>query len=136
MKRLFIVCLGVCLGGLALASCRAAAPAPSIDAFFDTFTADWVRMNPNQAIATRYFTGAEQDALETQITPLTREWRSRRVELARRGLMELAAFDREQLTETRRAVRRQGFPHAVLSMGTAPLTMIEQQVNRYIADTR
>jgi uncharacterized protein (DUF885 family) len=98
MKRLFIVCLA----GLALASCRAAAPAPSIDAFFDTFTADWVRMNPNQAIANRYFTGPEQDALETQMTPLTHEWRSRRVELARRGLMELAAFDREQLTETQR----------------------------------
>ena len=100
MKRLLMVCLW----GLALTSCRAAAPAssPSIDAFFDTFTADWVRMNPNQAIATRYFTGPEQDALETQMTPLTREWRSRRVELARRGLTELAAFDREQLTETQR----------------------------------
>ncbi len=98
MTRLLVVCLW----SLALASCRAAAPAPSIDAFFDTFTADWVRMNPNQAIATRYFTGPEQDALETQITPLTREWRSRRVELARRGLTELAAFDGEALTETQR----------------------------------
>ena len=98
MTRLLVVCLW----SLALASCRAAAPAPSIDAFFDTFTADWVRMNPNQAIATRYFTGPEQDALETQMTPLTREWRSRRVELARRGLTELAAFDREALTETQR----------------------------------
>ena len=98
MTRLLVVCLW----SLALASCRAAAPAPSIDAFFDTFTADWVRMNPNQAIATRYFTGPEQDALETHITPLTREWRSRRVDLARRGLTELAAFDRKQLTETQR----------------------------------
>ena len=44
MKRLLIVCLG----SLALASRRAAAPAPSIDAFFETFTADWVRMSPNQ----------------------------------------------------------------------------------------
>ena len=98
MKRLLIVCLG----GLALFACRAAAPPQSIDAFFETFTADWVRMNPNQAIATRYFTGPEQDAFETQMTPLTREWRSRRVELARRGLKELAGFDREQLTDTQR----------------------------------
>jgi uncharacterized protein (DUF885 family) len=98
MKRLLIACLV----SIALASCRADAPAPSIDAFFDTFTADWVRMNPNQAIATRYFTGAEQDALETHMTPLTREWRGRRIELARRGLTELAAFDRDQLTETQR----------------------------------
>jgi uncharacterized protein (DUF885 family) len=59
-------------------------------------------MNPNQAIAARYFTGPEQDALETQMTPLTREWRNRRVELARRGLIELAAFDRQQLTDTQR----------------------------------
>ena len=98
MTRLLIACL-VCI---VFASCRADAPAPSIDAFFDAFTADWVRMNPNQAIATRYFSGAEQDALETQMTPLTREWRRQRVELARRGLAELAAFDREQLTETQR----------------------------------
>src|SRR5919106_6696698 len=75
---------------------------PSIDAFFDTFTADWVRMNPNQAIAARYFMGPEQDALETQMTPLTREWRRQRVELARRGLTELAAFDRERLTGNQR----------------------------------
>ena len=97
MKRLFIVCLA----GLALASC--ARRAGAVDrCVLRTFTADWVRMNPNQAIANRYFTGPEQDALETQMTPLTHEWRSRRVELARRGLMELAAFDREQLTETQR----------------------------------
>lgn len=76
--------------------------APSIDAFFDTFTADWVRMNPNQAVTTRYFTGAEQDALEKEMTPLTREWRRRRVEQARRGLAELATFDRARLTETQR----------------------------------
>jgi uncharacterized protein (DUF885 family) len=98
MKRLVIVCAAT----VVLASCRAAAPAPSIDRLFETFTADWVRMSPNQAITSRYFTGPEQDALETQITPLTREWRHRRVDLARRGLRDLAAFDRQQLTETQR----------------------------------
>ena len=98
MRRLFTLCLGA----LALVGCGTAAPPPSIDRFFDTFTADWVRMSPNQAITTRYFTGPEQDALETHMTPLTREWRHQRVELARRGLTELAAFDREQLTETQR----------------------------------
>ena len=91
-----------CAATVVLASCRPAVPEPSIDRFFETFTADWVRMSPNQAIATRYFTGPEQDALETQMTPLTREWRHRRVELARRGLTDLAAFNRQQLTETQR----------------------------------
>src|SRR5688572_7263499 len=70
MKRLLITVLAC----VALTSCTAEAPAPSIDAFFERFTADWVRMSPNQAIAARYFTGPEQDALETQMTPLTREW--------------------------------------------------------------
>ena len=32
-----------------------------IDAFFEDFTAEWVRLSPNQATAARYFTGAEQD---------------------------------------------------------------------------
>jgi uncharacterized protein (DUF885 family) len=98
MQRLLVAFLGC----LTLASCTAEAPAPSIDAFFDRFTADWVRMNPNQAITTRYFTGSEQEALETQMTPLTREWRQQRVELARKGLTELATFDRARLTETQR----------------------------------
>src|SRR5688572_19016862 len=102
MKRLLIVCVG----SLVIASCGAdappAAPAESIDAFFDRFTAEWVRMNPNQAIAARYFTGPEQDALETQMTPLTREWRRRRVDLARRGLGELAAIDRAGFNEAQR----------------------------------
>ena len=73
-----------------------------IDDFFSTFTDDWVRMNPNQATAARYFTGPEQDALETQLTPQTREWRHRRVELARRGLADLKKFDRDRLTEQQR----------------------------------
>jgi uncharacterized protein (DUF885 family) len=102
MKRLLIICVG----SLALTACRAdappAAPAESIDAFFERFTAEWVRSNPNQAIAARYFTGPEQDALETQMTPLTREWRRRRVDLARRGLGELAAVDRAALSDTQR----------------------------------
>jgi len=74
----------------------------SIDEFFDGFTAEWVRLSPNQATATRYFSGPEQDALETQLTPVTREWRGRRIALARRGLAELAAFDRARLGDTRR----------------------------------
>ena len=74
----------------------------SIDDFFVRFTDEWIRSNPDQAIQARYFTGPEQDALETQITPLTREWRRRRVENARRGLAELARFDRDALTTVQR----------------------------------
>ena len=73
-----------------------------IDDFFGAFTDEWVRMNPNQATAARYFTGPEQDALETQLTPQTREWGHRRVELARRGLADLKKFDRDRLTREQR----------------------------------
>ena len=60
-----------------VAACGRSEP-PSIDDFFRTFTDEWVRSNPNQAIQARYFTGPEQDALEVQMTPLTRDWRHQR----------------------------------------------------------
>ena len=37
--------------------------------FFRDFTAEWIRSNPNQAAATRYFSGAEQDQFEQQLSP-------------------------------------------------------------------
>jgi uncharacterized protein (DUF885 family) len=84
-----------------VAACGRSQP-PSIDDFFRTFTDDWVRSNPNQAIGARYFTGPEQDALEVQMTPLTREWRRQRTDMARRGLAELARFEGVQLTDAQR----------------------------------
>jgi uncharacterized protein (DUF885 family) len=61
-----------------------------------------VRGNPNQATANRYFTGAEQDALERQLTPETRAWRQGRVALARKGLAELAKFERARMSHDER----------------------------------
>ena len=78
------------------------APPPQISPFFNEFTAEWVRGNPNQAANTRYFTGAEQDAFEQQITPETAAYRHSRVELAKKGLERLATFDRARLSETER----------------------------------
>jgi uncharacterized protein (DUF885 family) len=97
-RVLACVVLAVALVGLQ----RVTTQEPGIDDFFGTFTDEWVRMNPNQATAARYFTGPEQDALETQLTPETREWRHRRVELARRGLAALKKFDRSRLTGQQR----------------------------------
>ena len=79
----------------------AAQPA-TIGDFFDRFTADWVRQSPDQAIGSRYFTGAEQQALERQLTPLTEAWARSRRELAKRGLAELARFDVSRLNKTDR----------------------------------
>jgi uncharacterized protein (DUF885 family) len=94
MKRLLpvlIVCLGV--SGVVRAQ-----PSP-LHAFFDTFTAEWIRGNPNLAIWTRYFTGEEQQALDRQLTPETDAWYRARVALAKRGLGELARFNRTSMSE-------------------------------------
>ena len=79
------------LAALLLVVAVAAVPAQrrSIDDFFASFTADWIRQNPNQAASTRFFTGEEQRQFERQITPLTPEWRRARVALAERSLAEL-----------------------------------------------
>jgi uncharacterized protein (DUF885 family) len=61
-----------------------------------------MRGNPNQAVATRYFSGAEQAALERQLTPQTRAWRQARAALAQKGLAELASFDRARMTHDER----------------------------------
>jgi uncharacterized protein (DUF885 family) len=77
-------------------------PQPDIGTFFDSFTAEWVRHDPDLATATRYFSGAEQDRLEQQLTPNTRAWDLERVALARRGLSELAKYDASKLSESDR----------------------------------
>jgi uncharacterized protein (DUF885 family) len=77
-------------------------PQPSVSTFFNEFTAEWIRSNPNQAASTRYFSGPEQDAFEQQISPDTAEVRHSRVVLARKGLQQLTAFDRARLSESER----------------------------------
>src|SRR5580765_4958063 len=100
MKKIAFVVVVIAAVGLS-AQQPPAAP-PQISAFFNEFTTEWVRGNPNQAASTRYFTGAEQDAFEQQITPETAEYRRGRVELAKKGLERLATFDRARLSETER----------------------------------
>jgi uncharacterized protein (DUF885 family) len=78
------------------------AQSANIDDFFRDFTADWVRRDPNLATQSRYFTGPEQDRLERQLTPVTREFRLARIRLARQGLLDLARFDRARMTEIQR----------------------------------
>jgi uncharacterized protein (DUF885 family) len=98
-SRWLLLCVCVCaLPALAQAQERSA----SIEQFFDTFTAEWVRRDPDLATATRYFSGEEQDRLEQQLTPNTRAFDLERVALAKRGLGELAKFDTAKLTESQR----------------------------------
>ena len=101
MRRTVISLLAcfVAIGPIALPHARAAAPA-SIDTFFERFTADWVRADPDLATALRYFSGEEQDRLERQVTPNTREQRVGRIRRAQAGLASLRRFDRKTLTAT------------------------------------
>jgi uncharacterized protein (DUF885 family) len=94
------------LVAVAAAVVLATRPAPaqprSIDDFFRDFTAEWMRGNPNQATATRYFTGAEQQRLERELTPVNEAYTLARIALAKRGLAELGGFDRGRLTGSQR----------------------------------
>src|SRR5918992_4411026 len=80
----------------------ASAQQRSIDDFFRELSDGWVRMNPNLAVATRYFSGDEQDRLERQLTSYTEKARRERSAFIKRGLSELAKFDRSGMTDVQR----------------------------------
>ncbi len=74
----------------------------AFDRFVDTFSADWMRADPEAATGNQYFSGAEQDALDRQLTPIAPAARAARVARARQGLAELKKFDRTRLDSTQR----------------------------------
>lgn len=93
----------VVLGFLLLVSLAHANPA--FDRWADSVAASWVRLSPQFATRVQYFSGAEQDALDRQLS-LHGTWgeswgtaaAEERAALARRGLAELKAFPRASLT--------------------------------------
>ncbi len=99
MKKLTILLVMSIVVGV---SAQQPAPPRTVSDFFNDFTAEWIRGNPNQAAASRYFSGAEQDAFEQQLSPETPEFRHARAALAQKGLDELAKFDRTRMSETER----------------------------------
>jgi uncharacterized protein (DUF885 family) len=110
-RRDFLAAAGAASAGLMLGARAWGADAPAaaaggnaaLNAFFDDFAAQWVRMSPDTATSLRYFKGAEQDALERQLTPArTQAWRAQRVALARTGLARLAAFPTGSMDKTQR----------------------------------
>lgn len=81
---------------------RSEAQNAKLNTFFDEFAAEWVEHDPDLATGTRYFSGSRQQALERELTPQTRKWQAERVQRAKRGIRELAGFDRATMTETQR----------------------------------
>ncbi len=79
-----------------------AAPDAAFDQWLDTFSAEWMRADPSSATAAQYFTGAEQDALDRQLTPITPASRAARVAKAKEGLAALAAVDPRSLDASQR----------------------------------
>ncbi len=81
----------------ALLAFSAHAANPAFDTWADALTAETMRADPSDATRTQFFTGAEQDALDRQLTPITKAYKAERIAFARRALAELARFDRTKL---------------------------------------
>ena len=80
----------------------ASKPDPAFAAWADQFAANMVRIDPQLATGTQYFAGAEQDALDRQLTPLTAQQRARRSALRRAGVARLKRWNMAGLDETQR----------------------------------
>ena len=78
------------------------ATSASIGDFFREFTDEWMRANPTLATTNRYFTGAEQDRLDRQVTSQSLAAKRARNALARRALATLATYPRQTLTPEQR----------------------------------
>ena len=90
------------IGVLAVAVPYLSAQQPSIDDFFRDLSDGWVRLNPNLAVSSRYFTGAEQDRLEQQISSYSADAERQRLEYIQRGLQDLDRHDRSRMTDAQR----------------------------------
>ncbi len=86
---------------LFVSACAAAQSIP-IDRFFDEFTDEWMRANPTLATLNRYFTGAEQERLERQVSSPSIANARTLIALRRRALATLASYPRELLTPQQR----------------------------------
>ena len=92
-----LVCLIVLT---AFGTSRGRAQNETVGEFFRTFTADWIRHDPDMATRVRYLTGDEQEQLERQLTPRTSAWKTERIARAKTGLARLASFNRARFTPT------------------------------------
>jgi uncharacterized protein (DUF885 family) len=105
-RRLRATAATLALALVSMMAPMAALAQPQATAAFDewseSFAADWVRLSAERASMTQYFSGAEQAALERQLTPLTPERRALQGKLAREGLARLAGFKPAELTPEQR----------------------------------
>ena len=74
----------------------------AFDKWADTFAEDWVRLNPQLATSTQYFSGAEQARLDRELTPITQAQRDKTRKLAKEGLARLDKWMAGPLDATQR----------------------------------
>jgi len=100
------IALAAVVPGIAEAApVTAQASAPHNAAFArwsDDFAADLVRIDPVEASISQYFSGAEQAALDRQLTPFTQAQRDKRLALARKGVARLDKWLAGPLDATQR----------------------------------
>ena len=84
------------------AQAAAVQPYKAFDSWADKFAEDWVRLSPQLATTTQYFSGAEQARLDRELTPLTAAHRKKSVDMARAGLKRLDEFNAAPLDATQK----------------------------------
>lgn len=118
IAALFVPVVLQALPAIAGAAPAAAAPNGAFAAWSDRFAEDWVRLNPQSATSTQYFSGSEQEALDRQLTPQTPAQRKKVVALAKKGVAQLDTFLAGPLSEEQRtsaSVMRWSLANAVAS---------------------
>ena len=85
-----------------VAKLAAATPNKAFDTWAEKFAEDWVRLNPQGATATQYFSGAEQTRLDRELTPQTAAHRQKTQALAKAGLARLDKWIAGPLDESQR----------------------------------
>jgi uncharacterized protein (DUF885 family) len=109
-RRLIAACIALAIGGAAMPALCAAPAAAAGEArqnagfarWADAFAADWVRLSPERATSTQYFSGAEQNALDRQLAPIDEAQRARYQAMAHAGLAKLERFLGGPLDATQR----------------------------------
>ncbi len=104
---------------------------PAFDKFADQLADEWMRANPTSATTQQYFSGPEQDALDRQLTPITRAARDARVALAQRGLDSLKQFDPAKFSEAQRASATMLAWHLDDTVRAAPFTDYDFVFNQF-----
>ena len=74
----------------------------AIDSFFQSFTEEWLQLDPQTATAMKFFPAQEQLRLDGLLTDTSPAHTRKQLDLIRRAQHRLRKFDRKQLSSSRR----------------------------------